>query len=209
MIEPCHCVHVPKSEASNEVYRVRETKTYQTHSAEEIDRIFARYARHEAGHVVSYAARGIVCERATIGGSKPHARFHFDVDCSLLEFMTHSQAGSIAEWATVDRDWRPSWTYLMNYIKRAREGQFGVCDRCHEAGALVHCFPDLDDADIVERWFVLFDSTAAYVASESWARAIDALTTALLEKTLLERDEIEAILSKFDLSDTDPAPAER
>lgn len=199
MVEPCPCVATPKIETSNVVYRVREEITAPKISTDEINRIFTDLARHEAGHVVAGAAAGIVCERVTIGGNQPHARQHADGVSSLLSEMTVSTAGSIAEWTATDRDRRPSWSFLARHVLRAREGKTGVCDRCREAAVLVACFADLDNAEIVERWFAFFDSTADFVATDEWSRAIDELADALIEKTLLEREEIDAMLCRHDL----------
>lgn len=199
MVEPCWCSAARKIETSNVAYRVRETNIEPKLSEEEVDRLFASCARHEAGHVVAGAARGIACERVTIGGNQPHARQHADGLSSLLDAMTVSLAGSIAELAVVNREWRPSWSFLARHVLRAREGKTGVCDRCREAAVLVACFADLDNAEIVERWFAFFDSTADFVATDEWSRAIDELADALIEKTLLEREEIDAMLCRHDL----------
>ncbi len=61
------------------------------------------------------------------------------------------------------------------------------------------CF-DVDDLDVIERWFRAYEVCENLFASPGWASALDSLASELEAKTLLTGDEIEEIVRPFDLA---------
>lgn len=157
---------------------------------------------HESGHVVAAAAFGWATRYVTIGGNAPHVKPDTKISFkdAFIPNMIVSTAGDVALAVATGEFWRPSWTAMRDYLTQARES-LGRCDRCQESAMLVYSYPDAADDELAEMWARIFNVTTALFCDDEIRGAMLTLARELRERTLMWRDDIDALMSRYALRD--------
>ncbi len=201
----CACMMRPRRAALP--YSSRECDSAVMHLVceavdDDADERVSYAAYHEAGHVVGAAAFGLATEYATIGGGRPHVKPARGISFkdALIPHMIVSTAGDVALAVAIGEFWRPSWTAMRDYLAQARAA-LGRCDRCKEAAMLVYSFPHATDDALVEMWIRIFNMTTSLFCDDEIRGAMLTLARELRERTLMWRDDIDALMSRYSLRD--------
>jgi hypothetical protein len=189
-----------------QISSAEETARYSTEKQAELHRAvenrFRRTSQHEAGHAVAAAAWGRPIEYVTIGGAVPHCRYGVNDgngSLGLSAFLTCSVAGTIAEGILDRRIAYPDYGTLAAFIRKARAGEAGDCDRCREALGLVLKLHGRCDAELVLFWRDHFLLTGRLFDRLSIRFALHRLAQALHARTLLWPSDIGALVDAGEL----------
>jgi hypothetical protein len=168
---------------------------------EAVEEARATFSRHEAGHVVAGIALGFGVEYATIGGSNAHVAYTKESGRGRPFYrLIRSAGGDAAAAVCAGEQFAPLWSELRRSVERARINWFGRCDRCVEARLLVQALPDLTNLEIIDAWYDVIDVTMELFNDSEWREAVETVAAELNERTLLHGNQIEALVSRFDLA---------
>lgn len=158
-------------------------------------------SRHEAGHVVAGLALGFGIEYATIGGSCAHVAYEKQNGrWQLFDRLIRSAAGDAAAAVCAGEQFAPLWGELRRSVERARTKRLGRCDRCVEANLLIQALPELTNLEIIDAWYDVIDITMELFGDSEWREAVETVAAELNERTLLHGNQVEALVSRFDLA---------
>ena len=152
-----------------------------------------RLAHHEAGHAIVGLALGAEVEAARIGGSDS-AVVRFGPGSPLSARCAVLIAGQIAENWSLRHISRPHDEELLWHLGRVRDLDFGQCDICKVALAIVADDPGASDEALARRYRAIETVTIGLVRRPDVWRAIRAVADALMTQGELTGAEIRALV---------------
>ena len=158
-------------------------------------------SHHEAGHVVAGIALGFGIEYATIGGDNAHVVYKKQNGRGRFFYrLIKSAAGDAAAAIYSGEQFAPLWAELRRSVERSRTKMQGQCDRCVEANLLIQALPELTNLEIIDAWYDVIDITMELFSDSEWREAVETVAVELNERTLLHGNQVEALVSRFDLA---------
>ena len=164
---------------------------------ERAETMFRDVCLHESGHAVVAAVCGRTTVSASVGGAAPRVEYGPDVSRSLLHGILYTAAGDAAQYCLRGEIFSPTWSTLQKYLGWARANETGFCDSCWIASALVERFSDKPDNELVTTWRGFLWIANSLFADDEVASATRTLARELHMKTLLNCDEIEAVIKNY------------
>jgi hypothetical protein len=174
-----------------------------TDSSSLVARAQPMLAYHEAGHVVFSVFAGFPIEYAQIGTdprtawAPPSEREQTYIAqlgkvVSSQNYLMNLMAGDVAVGVARRCIQGPLEPEMRFFIEKARRGEFGSCDQCKVAMALIG--PPDDENAAMRCWASTFAATVALFDQLEFRIQLRRVATALLERGRLEGADIEALV---------------